>query len=531
MKTGIIAIIASTILVTSCVEKNAFKDIHVYPDTSLPIGSLSVSDSTIFALAQIREGMTVGEDGVITFHFSENAGLSEPGASTPIFTFNAQHLAIHESLSHLPPGIHFIDITTPIELEFPLLGLGDGVTVNKMSFVNGYLDLQINGLNVPGYNPNELSITIPEIDVNGSPLVIHPGDRISLTPETPMHLDSDNIMKVYISGRIPVMTTLTGSLVLDPQGEVYSAEGYFGRTEISNVSLSLLAPTGFEDFVSQINYVHFENPAVELHVFNQYDVPIMARMDKLIFDGVTEVNIKPGLNTQTLYIPPMGEGKIVINNQSTIGGNELSDAITKDFKKVHVLISSVSNPTAEDLGDPAYVAPTFNSMKIDDRITGKVVTDVPLDCVIDKLGFIDYVKVDLRQLVKDDLSYQRLDFTLTGYNQLPLDMAITPYITSADGVLTKLFDEPLIFPASINNMLPTQSGFQPSVIGRDNIISRTIPSAMIDQLLKSSRLTLDFTTSTKGAGQRTPVKIFSPAELNLQLTIGARADITVGTGN
>lgn len=530
MKTGIIAIIASTILVTSCVEKNAFKDIHVYPDTSLPIGSISVSDSTIFAMAQIREGMTVGEDGVITFHFSENAGLSEPGASTPIFTFEAQHLDINESLPQLPPGINFIDITTPIELNFPLSGVGDDVKIHKMSFVDGYIDLQIDGLNVPGYNPDELLITIPEIDVNGSPLVIHSGDRIALTPETPMHLDSDNIMKVYISGRIPVMTTLTGSLVLDPQGEVYSAEGYFGRTEISNVSLSLLAPTGFEDFVSQINYVHFENPAVELHVFNQYDVPIMARMDKLIFDGVTEVNIKPGLNTQTLYIPPMGEGKIVINNQSTIGGNELSDAITKDFKKVQVVISSVSNPTAEDLGDPTYIAPTVNSMTMDDRIAGKVVTDVPLDCVIDKLGFTDLVKVDLRQLVKDDLSYQRLDFTLSGYNQLPLDMVITPYINAADGSLIKVFDEPLIFPASINNMRPTQTGFLPSVIGRDNIISRTIPSAMIDQLLKSSRLTLDFTTSTKGADQRTPVKIFSPAELNLQLTIGARADITLGKG-
>lgn len=527
MRTEITAILTTIILVTGCVEKNAFKDIHVYPNTSIPIGRLSVSDSAIFAMANVHNNISVGDSGVINFVSSENVTLSKPGTDAPLFSLEAQHLTIDTPLPSTPGGIDFIDITTPIELDFPLSGFGTDIRIDKMAFVNGSISLLIDGLTVPGYNPDLMNITIPGIKVDGSPLVLHPGQTLTLTPKTTIQVQSGNTLKIHISGRVPAMAALTGSLTLDPRDEVYSAEGFFGHKEISNINLIISAPKDFDNFAAKIKYVRFDNPIVELRVVNQYNTPIMARIDRLVFDGQVEVYLKKEANTHLMYVPPRGEAKMIINNQSTVRGDELSNAITKDFKQVEAIISSIANPTAQDIGDPNYIAPTTNSMNIADQLTGVMTNRVPLDCVIDELEFEKVGTVDLQQLIKEDMTYQHLDFTLSGYNQLPLDMAITAYVKSHSGEMIKLFEDPIILPPSINNMLPTRAGFLPAVIGKENLISRTIPKSVIDDLLHSSQIKLHFTASTKNAASRSAVKIFSPSELNLQLTLGARADITV----
>lgn len=527
MRNKFYLLIASSVIFVGCMQKDMFKDIHVYPETSIPMGFTSVSDSSLFAMAGIRGDMSIGADGVLAFVDSKDITISSSSVGSPMLELGDQSIAIDVDLQSFPVTGDFIDITTPIEIKYSMKGLSADQIINSISFTDGQLSLSVNGLNVQGYDPRLLKFTVPSLQIDGHPMVLTSGDVFPLGPSHLFLLPEDNVIKVYISGRVPKMSRLVANLLLAPGPTINSASGFFGHKQLSTVRQAISIPEDFSSFTEKTKYVNFANPSFDLNVTNEYNVPILAKIESLEVDG-QKVELKPGIGGQSIYIPSVGQAKLVIDNSRTVGGDGISKAMTKSSKNIVMVVSSILNPLPEELGLPDYVPAIQNSMTITDKLAGVTNMNIPLDCVLDGAYFNEDIEVSLSKLESNEVKYKQIDFTLSGTNEMPLDLKVMPRLRGADGKLVNIFVTPIIFPASVNNMRPTDVGFKPYVMGKDNMVRMSIPDNMIAQLLKADKLYIELQASTKNASQRTPVKLYSPSVLKIQIVLGAKMDVVLG---
>ena len=219
---------------------------------------------------------------------------------------------------------------------------------------------------------------------------------------------------------------------------------------------------------------------------------------------------------------------MVVGNDQTVSGNGLTDALTKDFREMAVDVSTLLNPTAADMQDPAYIAPTHNSLGAADTLGGVFTVESPLDGVLDGVAFDQELEVDLHKLDKRDIEYENLTLTLSGTNSLPLDLSITVSVREPGSETpVPLFDEPVRFPSAENNLRPDDPAFRPGVVNGGNLISRSLSADKIDLLLGADKLSLRLTATTMGAAERTAARIYSPSELDLRIVAGVKFDYTV----
>lgn len=526
MNKRMLCLLAAAVLAAGCAEKGMFENIHVRPNATLPVGNVVATDSSLFDLAGVEKNMRVGPDGVLMFVDSTELTLSGPEVGTSLIDIPVQHFDLYKTLPALPAAGGFIDLPQGVVTEtFTLTGLG-GATVDTVVFSGGSFTVSVGGLDgVPGFEKSELRIVVPNLLRDERPVTLTAGESLALGPDYMLVPDNGNRITVRFEGRVPQMAALEGGVEVDG-GEIEYIAGFFGRKEISRVS-RVISAGELSDFAHDAAYVRFDRPEVVFLLKNEYNAPLMADIEALRVDGVP-VELKPGLAGRLIRIAPQAETQVVIGNDMTVSGSGLTDALTKDFRELSVDVNTLLNPTAADLGDPDYAAPVRNSMSAADTLGGVFTVELPLDGVLDRVAFDQELEVDLHKLDKDKIDYEDLTLTLSGVNRLPLDLSITVSVREpGSDVSVPLFDDPVRFPSSENNLPPDDPAFRPGIVDARNLIARSLTAEKIDLLLKADKLFLRLTASTLGAAERRSTKIYSPAKLDLRIVAGVKLDYTV----
>ncbi len=165
---------------------------------------------------------------------------------------------------------------------------------------------------------------------------------------------------------------------------------------------------------------------------------------------------------------------------------------------------------------------------VSDTLGGSFAVVLPLNGVMDGISFDQEIEVDLSDLNKSDMEYEKMALTLAGTNDLPLDLEIMIYVNEAGYTLAQqrvpLFADPVLFPASPVNAKPGSAGFQPGTVDGSNLILRALDKQKIEKLLNADKMYLQLTASTLNAAGRQSVKIYTPSELKLRLTVSAELD-------
>lgn len=512
--------------VTGCAEKGMFDNIHVRPDATLPIGNVTATDSSLFELADIQKNMMVGPDGVLTFVDSTELTLSGPGVGNSLVEVPVQHFDLYKTLPTLPSIGGFVDLPDGQVVETFTLTVPGGAVLDTVVFSTGSFVVSVVGLDgVPGYDKSQLKIVVPNLLKDKQPVTLVAGEALQLGPEYMLVPDAGNRVTVQFNGRVPVMAALEGGVDVNG-GELEYIAGFFGRKEISRVS-RVISAGELSDFADKAQYVRFDRPEVTFLLENNYNAPLMADIETLQVDGVP-VALKPGRAGRLIYIAPQAVTRVVIDNASTASGSGLTEALTKDFKQLSVDVGTLLNPTAADMQDPSYVAPAHNSLNFADTLGGAFTVELPMDGVLDRVAFDQELEVDLKKLDKEKIDYENLTLTLSGTNSLPLDLEIMVSVREPGSeVSVPLFDEPVRFPSSQNNLPPDDPAFRPGVVNQQNLISRSLTAEKIDLLLNADKLYMDLTATTMGAAERASARIYSPSELDLKIVAGVKLDYTV----
>ena len=325
------------------------------------------------------------------------------------------------------------------------------------------------------------------------PVVLTPGEVLNLTPDYVLVPEAGNRIRIAFEGRVPQMNTLVGTVEMRGCETEYIA-GFFGRRELSRVERTIRA-TGFGDFIKDAEYVRFDRPELKVELRNAYNAPMLAVVESLRVDG-REIDLKEGQNGRLLYIAPRAVSELVA--------------------------------TAQDLQQSDYQTPDHNSMVVDDTLGGMFAMRLPLDGVLDRVSFEQELEVDLGDLNKEDLDYEKLTFMLSGTNTMPIDWSISVSVREQGSWRqVSLFDDPVEFPSSQNNLPPDDPAFRPGVVDQSNLIVRSLSAEQIDLLLNARKLYLKLTATTLGASERQAVKIYTPSELDLSIVVGAELDFTL----
>lgn len=512
------------LLLTGCVEKGMFENIHVRPNVSLPLGSITASDSSLFELAGLQDKMEVGSDGVLTFVDSSTLTLSSAESEITPVALPDQQFAFSLDLASLAETGRWIELPAgQLSESFQLAGLDSGVSVDTISFRSGIFRVSVEGME--GYDPSELQVIVPNLLKNDQPVTLHAGESLMLGPDYLLVPETGNRITVTFEGRVPQMATLAGTLEMEP-GEIDYLAGFFGHKEISRVTRTIQA-NELADFTRSAVYVRFDQAEVEFELNNEYNVPMMLVIESLQVDG-RQIELKPGRGGRSIHVAPKGVTRVVVGNDATLSGDGLTQALTKNFSELEVTVSTWLNPSAEDLQDPAYVAPEHNSMAFDDTLGGAFVVRLPLNGVLDQIQFDQELEVDLGELDKQAVDYNNMSLVLLGKNRMPLKLSIEVSVREpGSDVSVPLFDEPVEFPASENNLPPDDPQFQPGVVDEQNQIVRSLSAEKIDLLFRSEKLYLKLSASTIDAEARKAVKIYSPADFEFRIVAGAEFDYTV----
>lgn len=512
--------------VTGCAEKGMFENIHVRPNATLPLGNITATDSSLFELADIEKNMYVGTDGVLTFVDSTGLTLSGPQVGNSLVEIPVQQFNLHKSLISLPTDGIFTELPEGSVFETITLNIPGGERIDTVIFSSGSFTVTIQGMDdVPDYDKAELRIVVPNLLRDEQPVTLTSGESLALGPDYMLVPDAGNTITVNFCGRVPRMVALDGKVDING-GELEYIAGFFNRKEINRVSRTISAGE-LSDFTGTADYVRFDRPTVVFLLENKYNAPVMADIETLQVNGVP-VELKPGQEGRLFHIAPVGTTRVVIDNARTVSGSGLTDALTKDFEQISVDVNTLLNPTAADLMDPSYVAPDHNSMSDKDTLGGVFAIVVPMDGVLDRVAFDKELEIDLHKLDKDKLDYKNLTLALSGTNSLPLELEVAVSVREPGGeVSVPLFDEPVRFPSSQNNLPPNDPALLPGVVNDKNLISRSLSADKIDLLLKADKLYLNLSASTLGAAERSSAKIYSPAELDLRIVAGVKLDYTV----
>lgn len=515
------------VLAVGCVEKGMFDNIHIRPTTTLPVGSIEASDSSLFELAGIQESMVKGTDGVLTFVDSSDLTLAASEIGVAPVTFDEQLFDFDASLAAFRSGDGFVEIPSGQLTEtFELSGLEADVTLDTVIFEGGTFRVSVDGLEgVAGYDKSELRVVVPSLLRDERPVVLTPGEVLNLTPDYVLVPEAGNRIRIAFEGRVPQMNTLVGTVEMRGCETEYIA-GFFGRRELSRVERTIRA-TGFGDFIKDAEYVRFDRPELKVELRNAYNAPMLAVVESLRVDG-REIDLKEGQDGRLLYIAPRAVSELVVNNESTLSGTGLTDLFTKDFSELSLVVNTILNPTAQDLQQSDYQASDHNSMVVDDTLGGMFAMRLPLDGVLDRVSFEQELEVDLGDLNKEDLDYEKLTFMLSGTNTMPIDWSISVSVREQGSWRqVSLFDDPVEFPSSQNNLPPDDPAFRPGVVDQSNLIVRSLSAEQIDLLLNARKLYLKLTATTLGASERQAVKIYTPSELDLSIVVGAELDFTL----
>lgn len=511
-------------------QKIDFDDIHVTPNTSIPLGKATISDSSLFAFADLNSVLSKTQDDVLLFSMSDHSVLADENTVSQLINIRSQVYQFSYNLPELPPaGVGEIDLPEDgLTTQF-YFNVDQSESITKLVLANGKLEMKVAG----NEQFSNLVGTMPQITRNGVPIKFKVGDVIQIDKNcviAPIKKDGrDNVLELVLTGKIPIVTKLEGKVTLTAD-KIYSVDGWFGRKTIANVETTIeLTDQSFKEFASQTKFVYFADPQIGLKIDNTYNIPIMVDLAEIEIDG-RSVGLKNEYGMSKFLIEPYKVTNVSISNKSTISGTGISDALTKNFSKIKVAVSGIANPTKEDLGLPSYVAPTKNSLKVDESLNLDYDISIPFDMVIEEVKISQSVAIDLAELLSAENQYDELAIALSGKNELPMDLQLLPYVTSdntENGTKTYLFKTPVVINGTNSNLKPTDNRFEPYKFFDQNRILRKIDNSAITKLIKAEKLFFDFVTSSVDAQNKKAVKIYSPSLVELNVMVGIKADMVL----
>lgn len=529
MKNFLLFISAFTLLV-GCGPKDMLDDIHVEINTSLPLGSLNFSDSTLFALAgDFSSSLVVDKNHVLGVRLDDSITLVDEKKFEMIFNMPVQDIQVYLTLPQLP----IPDGTmTPIPENYGKLtspiNLPNGERVDSVVFSSGSVTVNL----ASAGDLSKVYVTIPEIisNITKLPLRLKPGQTAQIDRTyafVPHHkADQSNIITLVFDGQVPYSSQIEVNAVVAFSGLRY-AMGYFGRKEIKAPSVTIFTTNEFNEFASMIDYLYFDTPTIDFKIFNQYDAPMLLTIDTLDISG-QQVLLREGYNR--FFVGAKQVTNLSISNENTVNGKQLSQLINKNFKQFKVNINAIMNPTVAEVGSMSdgYVPPTYNKFSLRDSVFGTYAMGLPMNCVLQNLHFEQQIDLDMASVIGENSTVKQFAFAFTGKNYMPLDIAINAFVRendTPDGAKTVLFEAPIVVPASatVNVFAAT-----PWVIDGTNRQIVDIKSELLDKMTNSKRLFLELTVSTKNAAQRDIVKIFSPSAIELNVQIGTKLDFAIG---
>lgn len=524
-----------TTIATGCLKSDMFSDIHIEPNTTIPLGRAVITDSSLFTMANIYDQLKVNDQDVIYFAVNGNTSIVQSGNLDEILSVPTQSFDFQFNIPPSQPGI--IDLPNNLEQLF-YMNLHPDEKIDKLVLNSGQI---VFTLESTGKDMSDVRCTIPQITKNGQPVTLTPGEHLQLNPSyviepthTPIH---NNGILVKLSGKSEYVPQIKGKVEII-SSDLNQAVGFFGNKTLTEKTTTLTPGTSdFNDFTNQAKYVYFRDPSIELEVGNQLDIPVMVTINKFQVDGV-DVKLKPTYGNQRYLIAGQTIAKIRIDNSKTVSGNDFSNAITKSFKSITLGIASTLNPTVQELGSPIYVPEQNNSINGTDTLGLVYDVRLPFDCVLEDVKFIQTIDMNLSDMADNkDQNYEQLAMRISGYNQMPLNVALNPYITDdndPNSTPTYLFSQPVNINATDSKLKPSNPNFLPYVMDVHKATIQVIDKQVIDKLLKAKKLFLNLTTSTRNADNtvtREAVKFYSPSELGLDIMIGAQADINITPQN
>lgn len=507
-----------------------FKDIHVVSRTALPLGTIWASDSSLFELAGIQDQLYADADGLLNYADTTDFHLSGDGVGADLVTVSSQEYQINRPVNYTPGANGRITLPNGAVFQSFRLSVSNNGTLRQVAFKSGTLSVFVSGLNdVPGYDPSLLRIRIPNLTRNGEEVTLRSNELIQLGPDYMFDLDANNSLTLYFEGEVPFTTQLTGFLQFYPD-DIYLASGFFGR-KLLNTTTRTINASELSEFTSDADYIRFTDPKFNLLVNNTYDAPMMAQIAELRVDGVA-IPLKSGLDSDRVYIRPKSETTTVIDNASTVSGTGISDAITKDFSLVEIVINSVLNPTAFDVMDLNFEPLEYNRIEEGEMLDGYFILQLPFDAVMEGVSFLEELDVDLEDLNKEEIDYKEFVLNISGTNEMPLELeAMIVVNVPGTDQFVDLLDDPVFFPAAANDLKPWDAGFLPGVVNKDNLIVRKLNASQIDLLLNSTDMRVRIAASTRRAAQRVPARIYSPSELNIRVVAGVHLDYTINSSD
>lgn len=508
--------------------KDAFTDLRVEAGISVPLGSIVLTDSSLFALAGdfSRDLHVNPTTKVLYVLIDDSLSLINQSSFNTIFQFGTQNLRFSVS-SGLPPSPVDVTFEIPNGVEQTIsINLPSGERLDEMVFASGSVRLAMD--NAAGKDYSQMRVTVPQIinTKTNQPLVLTVGNAIAITKDYVIkpiqNAQYSNGFTCIFSGRAPIVTDFEGTVVITLDG-MQSAKGYFGRKEIIAPTITLSVSDEFEQFINMVEYLYFDDPKLVFDILNQYDAPMLAELTRLEISGES-LNLKEGYNS--FFVPAKGKTTFVLSNDNTVSGKQLSALIGTDFRNFVVNVNAVMNPTMGDLvgisNVPSdYVAPLYNSFSISDSLFGSYAVTIPFNAIMKNARFEQEIDIDLGSIFSEGINVSEFAFGFCGSNSMPLDIAINAFVKQGNEKLM-VFDQPIVIPASLSK---NEVNATPSVIEGAQMLVATVKKESLDLLLNSDKLFFELATSTKDADSGQAVQIFSPSAIELKVLVGTKLDL------
>lgn len=544
-KSLLLGCVASILLFSGCYKRldTAFDDIHVQTNASVAVGSLSVTDSSIFAMAGVNNQLRPNADGILAFSLNENMELLSDNFFDKIFKFPQQNINFEHDIvgasgvgnpgdlvpvETLAPGGLTIDV--PLQIK---------ERVDKITFSDGFIEIFLN--NAHGYDFSKLICRLPGLTRDGQVVELRDGQRISFNDgaKYEMTLSQGNVLKIVLAGEIPIMESISGMVDLWA-GMFGYLEGYFGRKTVGPEYSNIEVPLDLKNFTDKVGFVYFANPSFNINFKSGLEAPLMLLIEKIeakmeTSPGKVETVVLDFTTTgNRLYMDNKGQATAVINNKSFVEGKDnLSTVLSKGLQSMTLQTSIIINPTVDDIQglgpNPLPEDQVTNKIDVADKIDGVVNIEIPIDGVISQIGVSNAIEIDFSGLSSESLDFKELAIAFFGTNDLPFDFSLMASAREGDvetGKPTNLFDKAVLIPAS-NGKKADQPGYTQGLIPTSDMITIKVNTELIKKLSNSKKMFLDISGSTYQADKMTNVSLYSPSKLNLNMLVGVKADFNI----
>ncbi len=509
----------------SCVNIN-FKDSSIPLDFTLPLADFTIKDSLLFNWMGIENNLKKNEEGILSIVSSSDFSLRSNSDFDPLFTIEQQNFYFNLNLN-LGTSTSDISLDIPENTKFSAsLELNDEARIEQLLLESGYIKIKIYN-NISNFS--DIECTIPQLTKDNIPLKLKVNELRSLngyTLKIDQNKGNNNQLDFIISGRVDIkkgdnLDNLAFNINIDNLKFTY-AKGFLGREEIKlNGNYNTNIDKSISDFIKD-SEVYSSNPQIHLNINNQFNVPILIKIDDLNINNST-LSLKQGLNTSKFLLKGKENNVIILDNNITQSQKEFSEIIAKGLYNYKFNFSVIYNPTKEDIEDGSYQRPLTNEISKGQALTAKETLIIPLSGKFKSIKaeqLFSFIKAsdnseDGSNNINNKLDYQNIKIAVLAENQLPINIKINLRAYTKDGDSLDIFKNPILIEAS-NGYKPQSSAFKAGIIDRNSINIQTLDSKASNILMHSENLKIILEGQSSNFPNKN-VNIYSPSFVRIKL--------------